>query len=84
MSPVFDQPPRPRGLHTARLSQQELSFWVQQVRRLPLARVPKIVAVREALREHRYDNEEILTATIDRLADEVALCGCRGWDAGIV
>ncbi len=54
----------------------EVARWVRAVHRLPVVRVETVVAVRDALRRHRYDNERVLTETIERLSDDVGIL-CR-------
>lgn len=49
------------------MDRAERDWWVRQVHQLPRVRVEKVVAVREALRLSRYDNEQILSETIERV-----------------
>ena len=49
------------------LDRAERDSWVRQVHQLPNIRVEKVVAVREALRRNRYDNDQILSETIERV-----------------
>jgi len=61
---------------------EDVSRWVQAVRRLPAVRVEKVVAVREALRRHGYDNEQIIAETVGRLSNDIGIL-CRGeWSLG--
>ena len=54
-----------------RLSEDEIRYWVRRVHRLPAVRVNHIVETRDALRRHRYDDQRVLEATVDRLVQEV-------------
>lgn len=56
--------------------EEEVRRWVRVVHQLPAVRVGKVVAVREALRQNRYDNEHILEETIKRLGNDVGIL-CR-------
>jgi predicted metal-dependent RNase len=56
--------------------EEEVRRWVRVVHRLPSVRVEKVVAVREALRQNRYDNEHILEEMINRLGNDVGIL-CR-------
>lgn len=54
------------------MDRAERDSWVRQVHQLPNIRVEKVVAVRAALRRNRYDNDQILSETIDRVERAIA------------
>ncbi|RME41193.1 MAG: hypothetical protein D6788_01745 [Planctomycetota bacterium] len=56
-----------RTLRWGDLTAAELARFRCLVRQLPDVRVEKIVAVRRALREHRYDTPEALDRTVRHL-----------------
>ncbi len=47
--------------------------WVGKVHDLPDIRFEKVKAVRDALRENRYDDQRLLDRAIERLHQEVGL-----------
>ena len=49
------------------MDRAERDSWVRQVHQLPSVRVEKVVEVREALRLNRYDNDQILSDTVERV-----------------
>lgn len=54
----------------------DLQRWKRVLEGLPVVRVEKVVAVREALRNNRYDTEAILAETIARVGNDVGIL-CR-------
>lgn len=50
--------------------------WKRVVEGLPVVRVEKVVAVREALRNNRYDSEAILAETVARVENDLRIL-CR-------
>ncbi len=54
----------------------DLQRWKRVVEGLPVVRVEKVVAVREALRNNRYDSEAILAETVARVGNDLGIL-CR-------
>jgi hypothetical protein len=71
--------------HTARAERHEaredpgvdLQRWKRILQELPVVRVEKVIAVREALRHARYDTEAILAETISRVGNDVGILSRR-------
>ncbi len=59
--------------------EEDVSRWVRAVHRLPVVRVEKVIAARDALRRHCYDNEQILAQTVERLSNDVGVLCRREW-----
>ncbi len=55
----------------------DLQRWKRLLRELPVVRVEKVIAVREALRHARYDTEAILAETISRVGNEIGILSRR-------
>ncbi len=62
--------PRRRGDRGVAPTAEELNGLLERVRRLPEARIEKVQAVRDALRNNAYENEQILSETIERLSED--------------
>lgn len=52
---------------------EDIRQWIDGVRRLPAIRVDKVVATRRALRECRFDGEDVLDATICRVCEDLGV-----------
>lgn len=64
--------PTPRGRSRKEQGRpEEWAYWLDRIRQLPMIRVEKVVAVREALRDRSYDSPTILDVTIDRLCADM-------------
>lgn len=66
----------PTRIGPSRLSDDELRYWVGRVHRLPVVRVDRIVATRDALQRYCYDDQRVLATTIDRVIQDVGIL-CR-------
>ena len=51
---------------------REARVWIARARQLPPVRIVKVLAARESIRQHRYDGDDVLDATIDALAEDLA------------
>ncbi len=54
----------------------KLEYWKRRLRELPDLRVEKVRRTRDALARQRYDREEVLDATVDRVGNELGVL-CR-------
>ena len=53
-----------------------LEQWKQRLRELPEVRVDKVQSVRGALQQSKYEDEQVLDSTVQRLSNDVGVL-CR-------
>ena len=53
-----------------------LEHWKQRLRELPEVRVDKVQSVRGALQQSKYEDEQVLESTVQRLSNDVGVL-CR-------
>ena len=53
-----------------------LEHWKQRLRELPEMRLDKVQSVRGALEQSRYESEQVLESTVQRLSNDVGVL-CR-------
>ena len=61
--------------NSCEMSDADLSHWHEILKSMPDIRLDRVLATRDALKFNRYDDENILDETVNRLQDEFdSLC----------